>query len=306
MARTGRRLIFRGRVRAADLLATLRPLAKHPTLLRGALRRPVFRTVVRQALQAKEQQLGSREAARRWLADLIVPVPWGAVTTLARHPKFMTAEGFGKPKRHGKKEAVRDPLQRALRTLGAQRVRVLQEDIFVSAIALALAGCDTPTRVRIERAYLKDDLGRVLWLRPAELPRDHWVTWLRQRAYSIAEGMVLDRAHDFRAPDFQAPQPARNQKPDDAGKPASDPLDAIAEGGPIEDLLAVRDDCAVEAELIPQSEPKPERPLSPQMDELLDLEAAGLPSAEIARRLGITMGALRGRRHRLEARLRRP
>jgi hypothetical protein len=114
----------------------------------------------------------------------ILPVPWGAVTTLARHRAFLST-GFRRP------EAER-ALREKADELGGRAVlaRWLREEVYPAAIALALT--ERGKRwIRLGKSWLKDERGRRLRVHPSELPRDKRLAWLRQTTRRHAEEIIL-------------------------------------------------------------------------------------------------------------------
>jgi DNA-binding CsgD family transcriptional regulator len=200
------------------------------------------------------------------ILSAILPVPWGAVTTAARHRAFLST-GFRRPE-----------VQRALREkadeLGGRAAlgRWLREQIYPDAIALALT--ERGKRwIRLGVHWLKDERDRRLLVHPAELPREKFLAWLRQatrrHAEEIISGMKRSRLAEKRTVTIL---------------PAA--LDALT--WQVAAFSGRQFAGAVYG-----------RRLSPADRTLLRLREAGVTYAEIGRTLGISTAAVKQRVYRL-------
>lgn len=205
------------------------------------------------------------------LRDWRIRIPlWDAAAALARHPRFL-ASGFVAP-------AAKRCKRRLQAQRGARAVeRLLREEIFPKALLLSMEDVSRPRRIRLNKTWLKDDLGRVGAFEPDCLPpKSAFYPWLRIEAHRIAETLLCDAAND-------SPESARRRPADDLARHLA------AESTPARQRL-----CAA---LKARGSRDPERALR-----ALLMRQDKIPYAIIGQELGLSTNAARQLVHRVRPR----
>jgi hypothetical protein len=210
---------------------------------------------------------------------------WQAAAALIRHPVF-AIRGFADPETDRRWRSL-------IRERGPDEAKRLLRDVVLPAALMLAWGRHLRTeRRQVGRKWLKDADERVVSVRPDELRSCGWLwRWLRQETLRRADEFIQDLADSS---DIGSADTLGNDEP------ASGPVDAIAVGGLLEDILAELE--SRDPDLVDHLAVQPMPPERPRDALVTAMTEEGHSAAEIGRALELTKNAVKQLRHRIRQR----